>query len=168
MFFTRRSQSQESALEPSAQLREAVASNMSDADDGTIAILGALAGLLAQVAHADNTLDEAELEEIRGQLARIDGLSGEGVVAVLALLRSHGKALFSEGTQSYTRVLYEQCAREMRLEVLDLLMDVAAADGSVSMDETHLIRRICTALGLSDADYLASQTRYRDHLSVLK
>jgi uncharacterized tellurite resistance protein B-like protein len=53
------------------------------------------------------------------------------------------------------------------VELLDMLMDLAAADLVVSMDETNLLRRLAKLLALSDQDYLASQARHRDRLSVL-
>jgi len=141
---------------------------MQDADDATVAIVGAVACLLALVAHADSDFADSELSEIERQLARIEGFTAAGIETVCDLLRRHGSALSAEGIQACTRVLYEQSDREMRLEVLDVLMDVAAADGVITMEETNLLRRVCAALGLSDADYLASQTRYREPLSVLK
>ena len=57
---------------------------------------------------------------------------------------------------------------DLRREVLDVLVDLAAADDEVSMSETQLLRRTATAMGLSQDDYVASQARHRDRLSVLK
>jgi tellurite resistance protein len=50
---------------------------------------------------------------------------------------------------------------------LDVLVDLAAADGELSLAETDLLRRTTAALGLSPDEYLASQARHRDKLKVL-
>ena len=65
-------------------------------------------------------------------------------------------------------MLYEGLTREARLEVLEALMDLAAADELLDMQETNLLRRIARGLGLSDQEYLASQERHRQRLSVLR
>jgi len=86
---------------------------------------------------------------------------------VAALLGERMAELAHESLQTYTRVLYEQLERGARLEVLDVLMDLAAADQLLAMEETNLLRRIARGLGLSDHDYLAAQERHRMRLSVL-
>jgi len=168
MFFRTQQAEPSTVPEPSELLREAVAAHMPEADDETVAIVGAIGGLLARVAHADGRLDASELAEIREQLGRIDGLAQSGVEAVCALVEEHGGPLAVEGIQSYTRVLYERTERGMRVEVLDVLLDLAASDGVISLDETNLLRRVANALGLDDAEYNASQQRHRARLSVLK
>jgi len=167
-FFTQREPVEQAAPVASEELREAVAHHLAGADSVTIEIVGAVAALLVQVALADCEFTDDETEEVRQQLRRIDGLDGAGADAVCGLLKTHAAQLGQEGIQPCTRVLREHCDRSARVEVLDVLMDMAAVDGTVSMTETNLLRRICVALGLGDADYLASQRRYRDRLSVLK
>jgi len=168
-FFTQRdSEEQEGAPVASEELRAAVAQHLAGADSVTIEIVGAVAALLVQVALADSEFSDEETEEVRQQLSRIEGLDGAGAAAVCGMLKTHAAPLGQEGIQPCTRVLRERCDRSARVEVLDVLMDMAAVDGTVSMSETNLLRRICVSLGLGDADYLASQRRYRDRLSVLK
>ena len=58
--------------------------------------------------------------------------------------------------------------RELRVEVLDVLVDVAAADGVLSTPETNLLRQVTTALGLSQTDYNEAQSRHRERLTALK
>jgi len=140
---------------------------MAGADEATVSLVGAVAGLLAQVAHADLQLEATEVDAIRTQLGRVGGLSPAGVRAIVDLVTGHAGELSQEGIHPYARVLAERGTREMRLEVLDVLMDVAAADGTVSMEETNLLRRVTTAMHLEDTDYLTAQARYRERLSVL-
>ena len=52
--------------------------------------------------------------------------------------------------------------------MLDALVDLAAADGRVTMNETNVLRQITTSLGLSQSDYNEAQARHKDRLSILK
>jgi len=136
------------------------------ADDA--ALIGAVAGLLATVAYADRKYDPAEKAVIADLLSRIGDFSHAAVDAVLELFDSHIAALAHESLQTYTRVLYETMTREARLSMLDVLLDLAAADDEVSMSETNLLRRIARELGLSDDEYVSLQERYKQRLSVLQ
>lgn len=151
----------------SDELRALVARSMPAADATAAATVGALAGLLATVAHADRQYTAEEEAHVREALARVEGLAPGAVDAVAALLRERIAELAHESLQTYTRVLYEQLERVARLEVLDVLMDLAAADEVLAMAETNLLRRIARGLGLSDQEYLATQERHRARLSVL-
>lgn len=152
----------------SATLMELVRGNMPEASPQDAAIVGALAGLLAFVAYADRSYSEDEKQAVKAALARFHGLSAPGIEAVCALLETQVAELAHESLQTYTRVLYELSDRDARLEVLDVLMDVATADDVLSMDETNGLRRIANLLGLSEADYLAAQAKHKDRLSVLR
>lgn len=150
------------------ELRAFVAKSMPSADPVSVAIAGAVAGLCAAVAFVDRAYTEGEQAAVRASLARVHGLPEHAIAGICELLETHIAELAHESIQTYTRVLYEGTERSARLEVLDLLMDLAAADDVVSMDETNLLRRIATGLGLSDQDYVISQARHRDRLSVLR
>ncbi len=54
------------------------------------------------------------------------------------------------------------------METLEILVDLAAADGHISQDEVNLLRMLTTALGLTQDDYNRAQHKHRDKLSVLK
>jgi uncharacterized tellurite resistance protein B-like protein len=152
----------------SATLMELVRRSMPEAGPQDAAIVGALAGLFAFVAYADRSYSEQEKQAVRTALKRFHGLSEHGVDAVCALLETQIAELAHESLQTYTRVLYELGDREARIEVLDVLMDVATSDDVLSMDETNGLRRIANLLGLSEADYLAAQEQHKDRLSVLR
>jgi uncharacterized tellurite resistance protein B-like protein len=156
--------------EPTAsdELQRLVRASMPPADATTAAIVGAIAGLLAFVAYTDRNYDETEQRAVRQALGRVDGLPERAIDAISALLVTRVGELAAEPLQTYTRVLYERTARAARLEVLDVLMDVATADDVLSMDETVGIRRAAKLLGLSEHDYDAAQSRHRERLSVLK
>jgi uncharacterized tellurite resistance protein B-like protein len=146
------------------ELSRVVRQQLGEADDGTVAIVTAVAGLLATIAYADRDHSEAERREIRAQLGRIDGL-GEGASdAVVQVLERHIVSLSTTFVPRFTRVLREQTEPEMRLQVLDVLLSVAAADGTISHEEIVSLRNLTTALGLSQAHYNQLQGKYREYL----
>lgn len=169
MIFRRKSRTPEPARwEGSSALARAVEQHMPDADGDTQRLVAAVTGLLACVAYADREYSSAERDHVREALTRIHGLDDVGVAAVCVLLDERITEIAAGNTQAYTRDLRELSDLEMRREVLDVLLDLAAADDDVSMAETDLVRRTTSAMGLTQDDYVASQARHRERLSVLK
>lgn len=146
------------------ELQEAVRSRMPEADQQMVQIVTAVAGLLSAVAYADREHSSAERAHIREQLARIEGLDERGVDAILEVLDKHIVSFSTTFAQRFTRTLVEQTSGEMRREVLDVALGVAAADGTISHHEITTLRNLTGALGLSQVDYNHLQSKYRDYL----
>src|SRR5690349_587307 len=70
----------------SAELIALGTRHMPEADADSAASVGAVAGLLATVAHADRVYGAEEREHVREALGRMHGLVPEAVTAVSALL----------------------------------------------------------------------------------
>jgi len=66
----------------------------------------------------------------------------------------------------FTRTLRETLPEETRTEVLDALLGMAAADGTITFDEVTSLRNITTALALSQTRYNELQSKYRDLLKL--
>ncbi|HEX9619257.1 MAG TPA: TerB family tellurite resistance protein [Polyangiaceae bacterium] len=160
--------SESPALEGAAELEREVAAHMSGADAESIRVVTAMAGLLGAVAYADRNYSQDEEHRVRAELDRVQGLPSRGVEAVCAVLREHVLELSTVQIPRYCRLLRELGDRELRLEVLASLVDLAAADGSISSAETNLLRQVTTALGLDQGDYNAAQARHRESLDVLR
>ncbi len=154
--------------EGTSEILERVREHLPGADDETVRVVGALAGLLAAVAYADRDYSQNEEDLVRVALGRVQGMTQQGVDAVCDALRRHVVTAATVELPRYTRALRELGDVELRREVLDALVDLAAADGSITTPETNLLRRITTALGLGQGDYNASQARHRERLAVLK
>jgi len=149
-------------------LREVVREHMREADDGTHRIVAAIAGLLAAVAYADHQYSPAEERKVREELGRVQGLGPVGVDAICAVLARDMARLAVVGDHGWVRDLKELADRDQRLEVLEVLMDLAAADDDFSLAEANYLRRLTTALGLEQEDYVTAQAHHRDKLSLLK
>jgi uncharacterized tellurite resistance protein B-like protein len=151
-----------------AELYEAVRRGLGDDDDVHVRIVGSIAALLLCVAYAD--LDYADSEEavLRDTLHRVHGLDEPGLGAILLVLREHTVTIASAESSTYARELLDLADEDFRLELLDALVDLAAADDVITVAETNMLRGIARALGLSQQQYNASQGRHRDKLAVLK
>jgi uncharacterized tellurite resistance protein B-like protein len=167
MFFRRKVQEPE-ATSGVAELQKAVRACLPGGDEDTFRMVTALAGLLASIAYADRSLSAEEEAHARQALGTVHGLSADGVEAIVRVVREHVQSIATINPQAFTRELRDGCDVEVRREVLDVLVDLAAADGSVSHDEVNLLRRTTAALGLSPDDYVVSQARYRERLSRIR
>ena len=145
-----------------------VREHLPDADDDTARVVAALGGLLAAVAYADRDYSPDEEAVVRKLLARVSGMTPAGIDAICDAMRRHVVEASTVGIARFTRELRDLGDPELRREVLDALVDLAAADGRVTMNETNVLRQITTSLGLSQLDYNEAQERHRDRLSILK
>ena len=74
------------------------------------------------------------------------------------------------GTQDYlvTRQLQTLVSRERREEILDCLLAVAAADGSICSNEEAELKAVSRQLGFQNKEFLEALSRYRDYRTVLR
>jgi uncharacterized tellurite resistance protein B-like protein len=154
------------ASEEGTPLERVVRAQMDDAEGARI--VAAVAGLLGTVAYADRRYAAVEEERIRQELARVKGLTATGVEAICAVLREHIVEISTVEAPVYARELLALADRDLRLEVLEALVDLAAADDEITVAETNVLRLTATALGLTQQDYNAAQSRHRDKLKVLR
>ncbi len=148
-------------------LAVAVRAQMPEAAEDTRRLVTAVAGLLACVAYADREFSEPEQAAIRAELARIHGMSEEGAARVVAILADDIRPIVANGDHGWVRDLRELTEREQRLEILEVLLDLAAADGVIDHSEVNYLRRLSTQLGLEQREYNAAQARHRDKLGML-
>lgn len=149
------------------RLAKIVEQYLADADEATRRIVTAVAGLLAKVAYADGEYSEREEITIRAELGRVHGLSPAGVDAICGLLADQISHVTLLGDHDWTRDLRELASRELRLEILELLVEMGVADEVLKQEEQTQLRRIAKALNLTQDDYNAIQAKHRDKLSTL-
>jgi uncharacterized tellurite resistance protein B-like protein len=139
-----------------------------EGDEEAARIVASIAGLLGTVAYADRHYSPAEENRIRAELGRVQGLTEAGADAICTVLREHIVQISTIEAPVYARELLALGDRGLRLEVLEALVDLAAADGDITVAETNMLRLTATALGLTQDEYNACQARHRDKLSVLR
>ena len=149
-------------------LRASIARHLPGADAETVTVVTSMAGLLGAVAYADRDYSLAEEARLRQELSRVQGMAQAGIDAICAVLREHIVEISTVQIPRYARALVELSDVELRREVLGALLELAAADASISVAETNLLRQITKSLGLSQTDYVELQARHRQHLDSLK
>lgn len=127
--------------------------------------LAAFAYVLARVAHADLRITETESEKMHGLVRDHAHLSEEEAALAVEIAKSQARLL--GGTENYvvTREFREISTREQRVELLDCLYAVAAADGSISSQESTEIAMVAEELGFLREELNAMRARWRDMLS---
>ncbi len=167
MIFRRKDKPKELTPQAREHLAAIVEQYLAHADDATRRIVTAVAGLLAKVAYADGHYSIQEEATIQKELSRVHGLSQAGVDAICGLLADQIGHVALLGDHDWTRDLRELADRELRLEVLEVLIEMAVADHVLKHDEQTQLRRIAKALNLTQDEYNALQARHRDKLSTL-
>ncbi len=167
MLFKKRSRPAAVPAAPES-LEAVVRQELGAADAETTAIVTAIAGLLASVAYADRQVTAEEEALLKRELARIQGLDERGVSAIYRALSEHIVQISTTERPRYTRILKEHADRDLRYQVLQILVDLAAADDTISHNEVTVLRTITTALGLTQNDYNELQAQHRDKLGSLR
>jgi len=166
MFFSKRPKT--GPEKPVETLEAAVRHELEGADAETVAIVTAIAGLLGSIAYADREITEDEQRLVLAELSRIQGLNAAGAQAILRTMTQHIVSVSTLERPRFTRALLELGDRDLRYQVLGLLVDLAAADGTISLDEVNMLRSITTALGLTQHDYNELQAQHRERLRSLR
>ena len=166
MIFRKKDVTQEQVTQARERLALIVEKYLADADEATQKIVTAVAGLLAKIAYADGNYSEQEEKTIRAELQRVHGLSEAGVDAICDLLSDHISQVALLGDHDWTRDLRDFASRELRLEILEVLVEMGVADQVLKQEEQIQLRRVAKALSLTQDDYNAIQAKHRDKLAL--
>lgn len=130
--------------------------------------LASFAYLLSRVANADLEISDDETRAMEAIVRQRGHLVESQAVLVVEIAK--GQARLFGGTEDFqvARELKRTSTREQRLELLDCLFAVAAADDEVSNDEEEQIRRIADELGLTHRELADVRSGYNAHRSVLR
>ena len=117
----------------------------------------AVAAILIQAARLDGDFGDAER-------ARIEGLLGERFAldpAAVATLMQTAERLSDEAVDNYefTRTISRKFDHEERIGIVEMLWDVAYADGSLHPYEGNLLRRVAGLLYVTDQESGAARKR---------
>lgn len=124
----------------------------------------AAAALLVEAACMDGDFDDDERATIATLLAVHFDLSAEEIAEVL----EQAEEAVNETGQLYafTRVVKDRFTAEERISMIEMIWEVAYADGRVDHYESNLIRRIGGLLFVSDRDRGVAQKRVRARLGI--
>jgi uncharacterized tellurite resistance protein B-like protein len=127
--------------------------------------LAGFAYVLARVANADLTIDEDETREMERIATSLAGLSEAEAALVVQIAKSQAKLLGATENYVVTREFRRNATDEQRGNLLQCLFAVAAADGTISSEESAEIAVIGEELGFTRPEINALRSRYRDKLS---
>ena len=130
--------------------------------------LAAFAYVLSRVANADSTICVSETEAMREIVQKLGHLPEAQALLVVEIAKSQARLL--GGTENYlvTREFQEVATPAQRLELLDCLFAVAAADGAISTIEESQTGQIAKELGFTQPEYVAALANHSEHRTVLR
>ncbi|MGE5271773.1 MAG: TerB family tellurite resistance protein [Thiohalocapsa sp.] len=123
----------------------------------------ALAALLIETARSDDRVETREQRIIKRVLARRFGLTSEEADRLVAVAEEGARQAVD--LFHFTRVVVENFTEAERVGVIEMLWEVAFADGALSGDEDALIRRIAGLIYVSDRDRGEARRRARQRLA---
>jgi len=121
----------------------------------------ATAVLLVEVARADFSEDEVEIETVAELLKEHLGVPRRDVEQIVVEARH--KADHSASLQSFTRQLHEELALEEKHRIVEMLWRVALADSTLDKHEDHLIRKVAGLLYVSHGDLIRIRNEVSGH-----
>ena len=110
----------------------------------------AVAALMVHAATMDDTFDVAERQAIERLLGERFKLAPDAVKALLAAAETRVEE--SNQLYGFIRVAVEQLDERGRVQLIEMLWEVAYADGVLDPDEDTLLRRVAGLLYVSDYD----------------
>ena len=117
----------------------------------------ATAALLMEAACMDGHIDEAEQATITDLLIGQFGLDK----AEAEELAEAGRQAVSESNELYkfTRTIKDNFDHDVRVKIIEMLWQVAYADGQIHDYEANLVRRVCGLIYVSDPESGAARKR---------
>jgi uncharacterized tellurite resistance protein B-like protein len=117
----------------------------------------AVAAILVQAARLDGEFGAAERQRIEGLLAERFALDPAQVSALMSV----AERMSDEAVDNYefTRTISQKFDHEERIGIVEMLWDVAYADGSLHPYEGNLLRRVAGLLYVTDQESGAARKR---------
>lgn len=130
--------------------------------------IAAFGYILGRVANADLKITPEETRAMERIIMEKGRLPEDQALIVVQTAKTRTQ-LFG-GTENFlvTREFSRIASREEKMQLLDCLFAVAAAEGGISTTEDNEIRQITNELGLGHPDFIAVRSRWKDQLSVFK
>ena len=124
----------------------------------------AAAVLMVEAARLDSAFDEDERRAMRDLLARrfeLTAAEADDLVVEAAAAQAESAEFFR-----FTHAIKEAFSHEQRVEMIELLWEVAYADGKLHDYESTLLRRIAGLLYVSDRERGEARRRVLDRLGL--
>ena len=150
-----------------SKLHEKIHHSLPDHSEEDILITACLAGMLARIAYVDFDLDPNEKDRIKKALEEVVELSSVEAEVITSVTIAHIKELSGLENHCYSHPISEKLSVQQRYKIVELLFTIAAADGSVSEQESEEIRTITKSLLLVHKHFIAARAKVMDKLACL-
>jgi len=131
-------------------------------------LLAAAAYTLARAANADLDISDDETAAIERELQEGEHIDEATAVMVTEMAKLQAKTV--GGTEDYvvTREFKSISSPELRLRVMRACFAIAAANGSISAEETSVLNQIAGELDIDDAQLNVIRADYHEQLSAVQ
>jgi uncharacterized tellurite resistance protein B-like protein len=133
-------------------------------DDGADAMAAAAVAVLVEAALLDGDFDQRERDTIHAILVDRFGLSADDASALI----DDAVAGHEDANRVYaaTRLIREDFSEAERIDVMEMLWEVAYADGTLHDYEANLVRRVAGLLYVRDRDSGLARKRVLERLGL--
>jgi len=145
-----------------------IAAELDHMEEDRARYLAAFAYILGRVAHADSRFSDIETEKMQEILHGLGHLTEAQAVLVVEIAKSQVRLFGSTENFLVVRRFKDIATPEQRVELLDCIFAVSAADDSITVLEEGQAGQIAKELGLSHDDFVAARVTYQKHLETLK
>lgn len=133
-------------------------------EDGADTLQVSVAILLVEAARMDSAFDADERSAVEQLLSRRFELDDPAARTLLTV--AERKAEESVELYTVTRTVKDAFAYEDRIELMQMLWEVAYADGTLHDYEANLMRRVAGLVYVSDRESGEARKRALDHLGL--
>lgn len=126
-----------------------------EADDHSLRL--AVAALLVEMSRADFVQDEAENDKLRELLTRHFSLEQAEAERLLGQAGNRAREMVS--LHEFTRAIHDNLSEPQKHRFVEMLLQVALADGRFDQHERHLLDKIADLIYLRRADYMRIRDR---------
>ena len=128
--------------------------NISDAEMRKMGLAG---GLMARIAYVDRNVTPDEVQKMADLMANHWGLDEDAAAFVANI--AVDSVDYSYDYYRMTREFGTNTTREEKIGFLDVLFNVAVADGRVTFEETEEIRMVCRGINLSHDEFINAKIK---------
>lgn len=119
----------------------------------------ATAAMLIEMARADFDVKSEEIESVAHAIQTTFGLSPGETKELMKLAEEEARQ--ATDYFQFTALINTGFSREEKVKVIELMWQVAYADGRMDKYEDHLVRKIAGLLHVSHKDFIAAKHRAR-------
>ena len=123
----------------------------------------ACAALLIEMMQQDHEIHEMEQQAVKKVLAEKFELTDDELHELYQLAKQEADQ--ATDYHQFTRLISEHYSLPDKIQLIELLWQIAYADGHLDKYEEHMIRRIADLIYVSHADFIKAKHRIVDNLA---